>query len=176
MKKALSVFLVIALVLAITISHAADYSSMTEEELKAEFNAIRNELTAKGLVAEKKTVLLEQDDIQIYINGEITIDKPYSWSTSSYLYLPIVVINNSTHNISVRLEDVSLNGWSVNSDTSDCSTPAGKKSKAMFSFSIEDAEIETLSDFTDAEFSIVVYDTETYRNLLKSKPVTVYAK
>ena len=176
MKKVVSAFFVIILTLSITVAFAVDYSSMTEEQLNAEYNAIRNELVTKGFLAEKKTIILDQDGIQIYINGDFSIDKPYSWASSLYLYLPIIVVNNSDRNINIRLENASLNGWSVNAEGYDCSTPAGKKSKASLYFSIEDADIENISDFTDAEFVIIAYDTDTLRNVIKSNAITIYAK
>ena len=176
MKKAVSLLLVVIIMtLATTVAFAVDYTSMTDEQLKAEYDAIRNELVARGFKAEKKTVILDQDSIQIYINGDFYIDKPYAWASSSYLYLPIVVVNSSTRNINVRLEDSSLNGWSSYGDTDGCTTPAGKKSKATISFNIEDTDIESLSDFTDVEFAIIVYDTDTYNNILKSEAITIYA-
>ena len=54
MKKIVSLILAVFLVVTSSIAFAADYSSMSEEQLRAEYNAIRNELVSRGLNAENK--------------------------------------------------------------------------------------------------------------------------
>ena len=175
MKKLISIILVISFVATFTVAFAADYSSMTDEQLKEQLDATRNELAKRGFVAKKKTVILEQAGIQIYINGDIYIDKDYSWSDDYYLYIPVVVINDTTSNISIMVENPSMNGWTTQGADSGTSTPAGKKAKGSLYFSLEDADVETLEDFTDVEFTLTIYDSSTYKNIVKTGPITIYS-
>ena len=174
MKKIVSLAMVIVLITTTAIAFAIDYSAMTEAQIKEEFDAIRNELTKRGLVAEKKTVILEQADIQFYISGDLKIDKPYAWSETYNLYIPIVIINNSKSNIMMMIENVSVNGWSTSGDDDGGSTPAGKKSKAYLVFRLEDTDVESLEDFTDVEFTVRIFDSDTYKDLVYTKPITIY--
>lgn len=176
MKKLVSLFLAVILIMTTVVAFADDYSSMTDEQLKEQLSAIRNELAIRGLKAENKTVILEEGGIQFYINGDIKVDKPYAWSETYNLYIPIVIINNSKSNINMMIENVSVNGWSTSGDDDGGSTPAGKKSKAYLVFALADTDVEKLEDFTDVEFTVRIFDTETYNDIVKTNPITIYAK
>lgn len=175
MKQLLSLLTVVLLIATTSVAFAADYSSMTDEQLKEQFNGIRNELTIRGLVAEKKTIIFDQADIQIYISGDITIDKQYVWSETYTLFIPIVVVNNSSSNIGIALENSSVNGWNTDANDKDGSTPAGKKSKAYLYFELKNTDVEALEDFTDVEFTLRIYDSDTFKNIIKTEAITIYA-
>ena len=51
MKKLVSLFLVVILIMTTVVAFADDYSSMTDEQLKEQLSAIRNELAIRGLKA-----------------------------------------------------------------------------------------------------------------------------
>ncbi len=175
MKKVVLVTLSLALLIVSVMAFADDYSSMTDEQLKQQFEAIRNELFARGLKAEEKTVIVDKDGFQIYINGEIKIGKQYDWDDEVKLFIPIVVVNDTTHNCNMMVENSSVNGWTESGDDDIASVPAGKKAKGNLYFSLGDAEVETLADFTDVEFSLRVYDDESWKDLIVTDPITLYA-
>ncbi|MBR5962135.1 MAG: hypothetical protein IKZ98_14220 [Clostridia bacterium] len=178
MKRFLSVILILSLIFSISISYADNYSSMTDEELKEQLSLIRNELTIRGFKAEKKTVILDQNGVQIYINGEIWIDRLYSWSDSYSLYIPVVVVNDTNKNITLYPDNASLNGWTTDITHSMDTIPAGKKAKGNLLFALGDTDVERLSDFEDAEFTIKVYNKDDWFGDMvveQTKPITIYA-
>lgn len=175
MKKLVSLFLVVILIMTTVVAFADDYSSMTDEQLKAEYNAIRNELLVRGFKAENKKVIVDQSGIQIYINGDIKLEKRYAWDTTYSLFIPVVFINNSAVVTEMIVKDASINGWSTDSSDDIGSVPAGKKAKGNLIFELTDTDVEKLSDFTDVEFSINVYDDKTWKDLFTTKPITIYA-
>lgn len=178
MKRFISLFLVCILMLSITVAYAADYSSMTDAELKSQFEAIRNELVVRGLKVEGKTVILDKAGVQIYINGSPKVDK--TWM-GLYLYIPIVIVNNSNYNITVTMDDASVNGWSVgsfNASIDSNEVASGKKAKANIQFELEDTDVETTKDFEDAEFTLMIYNKDDWfgkKVVDKTKPITIYA-
>ena len=175
MKKSLSLILVLLLIITSSVAFAADYSTMTEEQLKTQYDLIRNELLKRGLKAEKKTIIVEQKGVQIYVNGDITIEKEYSWDDTYYLFIPVVVVNNTTKTLNIIVGEASINGWSTDASAySVGAIPAGKKSKGSLKFELEDTDVESLDDFEDVEFTIRMYDDNTWDDLFKTKPITIY--
>lgn len=176
MKQLLALIVCGVLMLSVSVAFASDLSSMSDTQLKEQLDAIRNELTVRGLVTENKTVLFDQNGVQIYINGDVKVAKPYDWADEVYLYIPVIVVNSSGDNYGITLENASVNGWSVYGDDENGATPAGKKSKATLYFELEDTDVETLEDFTDVEFLIRIYNTDTFMTVFSSDPITVYKK
>lgn len=160
MKRILALLVVGILVLSVSIACASDYSSLSDEELTSQYNAIRNEIVARGLKAEKKTVILEQAGVQIYISGEPSITK--TWNDKHYLVIPVVIINDSGKSIAVIPEEASVNGWKADGDLSDRNVPAGKKAKAELQFLLDDTDVETVEDFEEFELWFKVYDNDDW--------------
>ena len=175
MRRFIALLLVSILLCSMSMAYAADYSSMTDEQLKDQFELIRNELVIRGFKAEKKTVIVEEANIQIYISDDIKLAKRYVWDTTYCLYIPIVVVNNSNYTINMIENESSVNGWTTDCDDDIGAVPAGKKAKGNLIFELEDTEVEELSDFTDAEFTVRVYDDNTWKDLFVTKPITIYA-
>lgn len=173
MKKIVFIILILMLFVTSTIAYATDYSSMTESELKEQYDAIRNELVVRGLKAEKKTVIVDKDGYQMYINGDIEVKKMVDWDTDIYLYIPVIVVNSTTYNLNLIVENSSINGWTTSGNRDWSSVPAGKKAKGNLYFNVKDTEVETISDFTDVEFSLKVYDVDTWNDLFITEPITI---
>lgn len=175
------VILLVALVLMVgscTMAYAADLSSMSDEELKEQFDAIRNELTVRGLVAAKKTVLLDKAGVQVYISGSPTVEKEYAWSDNLVLLIPIVIVNDSDYNINVISGNSSVNGWTADSTIYE-EVPAGKKAKSNIKFELKETDIESIDDFTDAELTLTVYNKDDWfgKNVVdQTAPITIYAE
>ena len=179
MKRLLTFLLTLVFLFSLSVVYAADYSSLTDAQLKEQYDAIRNELYLRGLIVENKTVILEQNGVQIYISGSATVEK--NWSGLS-LNIPLIVVNSSNNNITITMDDVSVNGWTISSFSASISSndvPAGKKAKANMEFDLEDTDVETISDFEDAEFTITIYNKDDWfgtKIVPKTKPITIYAK
>lgn len=175
MKKIVTIILTFMLITNISMAFAADYSSMTDEQLKEAYSVIRNELLVRGFKAENKKVIVDQNGIQIYINGDIKLEKKYSWDTTFSLYIPIVFINNSSVVTNMIVKYASVNGWKTDSSDDIGSVPAGKKAKGNLIFELTDTDVEKLSDFADVEFSVNVYNDNTWKDLFTTEPITIYA-
>ena len=151
-------------------------SSLSDEQLKEQFKAIRNELASRGLTTEKSTVILEQNGVRLYISDAPTITK--SWDNKHYLNIPLVIINDSGKSIAVVPEEGSVNGWKAECDLSDRNVPIGKKSKVNLQFLLDDTDVEKIEDFEDFELWFKVYDNDDWfgkKVIEKSKIITVYA-
>lgn len=175
MKRFVSVILILTLLILSTVAYSDDYTSMTEEQLKKEFDLIRNELIVKGLKAENKTVICDKKGIKIYINGDIKTEKQYVWDELPSLYLPVVLINDSSFNAEIIVKNASVNGWSTDSSDDLDAVPAGKKAKGNFIFSLKETDVESLADFTDVEFNLRLYDDNTWEDIFITDPISVYA-
>lgn len=176
MKRIISLILTTILLFSISSAFAQDFSSMTDAELKEQYDYIRNELTTRGLKAEKKTVLFEESGIQIYISGEATVEKA---TFGLSLILPIVIINNNDKNIRVLITKSSVNGWTLsNAVVSNCDIPTGKKSQSRIQFPLKDTDVETIEDFEEVEFRIYVCDLDNLMGekvVSETNPITVFA-
>lgn len=120
--------------------------------------------------------IMDQGDIQIYINDKTHFRKKDDYSSGRYIIIPIVVVNNSKNIISVKIDNTSMNGWQTYGECDVFSVPAGKKAKGQLAFNGEDAEVKKLDDFTDAEFIFVIYDSDTYETIFKSPIITITAE
>ena len=92
MKRFVALLLAIMLLFSVSIANASNYSSMLDDQLKEQYDMIRNMLLSRGLKAEKKTVILENGGVQIYVSGDPSVEN--TWS-GLYLVIPIVIINDS---------------------------------------------------------------------------------
>ena len=174
MKHFLAFFLsVITLVSVFSSScFAEDLSSKSENELLLTYNAIRNELLSRGFATENKKVIFEDDNIQIYLNGNITVDN--NWM-GLRLEIPVVVINKSSLNYTVQLRDSSVNGWSCETWVS-CDNTDSKKAKDSLSFELKDTDVESIEDFEDVEFKIHYFESGNFfGNDIDSDALTLLA-
>ena len=147
---------------------ANDLSKFSDDDLRAALSAIRNELTRRSLVTDEKTVIFDQDGIQVYLTGEYEV-----WgSDTKYITFNAVVINDSESNIGVSLDDVSINGWNVYGSGID-DTVAGKKQKSSIEFNLTDAEISSFEEIEDIEFVVSAYDSDSYDTIATSDVVTL---
>lgn len=175
MKKAWLILLVLVLCAVSAAACAEEFLEMTDEQLKAQFDAIRLELAARGMRAENGTVIVDQKGFQMYIDGDIRIEKPESGDGILSLYIPVAIVNNSSYKLTVLVEDASVNGWSESGGKDFLPVPAKKTSRGNLTFTLRSAGIEKLSDLTDVEFSLVVYDYASGKDIIATKPITVYA-
>jgi len=178
MKRVVSVLLFVAILSIGICAHCEQYSSMSAEELQRELDIIRNELLVKSLVAEKNAVVLDKNNVYIYISGDPVVEQEYSWSSGLVLRIPVVVINNTTMEICPVTSEASVNGWATDASLYG-EIPAGKKLKTEIEFDLEETDLERTGDFTDAEFKIVVYNNDDWfgdKVVPETKSITIYGK
>lgn len=159
MKRLVALVLASIMLFSVAVAYADDYSSLSDEQLIEQLNAIRNELVSRGFKAEKNRVLLEKNGIQVYINGDPVI-KRGQWSDTEYLYIPIVIINNTDKVIMCTIDNTSENGWKVYGFISE-EVPAGKKSKSQIEFNLDD-DVKTIDDLEEIEFTFRVFDSNNW--------------
>lgn len=171
MKRFLSLFLALMLIGSVAVAESIDYASLSDEELHAIINAARNELTKRELVADEKTVICDQDDVQVYLTGR------YKWNEGSnesiYLVLEAVIINNSQYELSISIDSISVNGWDVWAGGPG-TTNAGKKKKGEFNIKVSDAEIKKFGEIEDIEFHLELYDMGAWKTINEIPTVTVH--
>ena len=172
--------IIIALCLAcmlFSVACATDYTAMTDDELKAECAAIRNELYARGHAAESGTVLLDRDGILICMTGEPVITQRYSHRDTLYLMFPVTIVNNSSRDITdIFLKNESVNGWAVVGYFDPSDVAAGKKAKGEMMFDLSASDITAEDVFEDMEFSFVIIDSDHEDIIPRGEKITVYAK
>ena len=95
------------------------------------------------------------------------------WADNKCLFLPVVVVNSTSQNLNMLVENCSVNGWTESGNKDTGVVPAGKKAKGYLIFSLNDSEVESISDFTEVEFSLRVYDDSTWKDLIITKPITL---
>lgn len=136
-------------------AEAIDLSAMTQEELIALIDNARLELTKYLPEVAEGSVLYEDDNIRLTCTG-VELDDYGS------LLVNVIVENFTDHNLSVILQNVSCNGWSIWDAT--VRVPANKKAKEAFDFmnAIEDAELEKAEDVQDIEADLGYSDSDTW--------------
>lgn len=169
MKKIFS--LLIAIIMLFSYSALAeDYSSMSDDDLRSVQNSIRSELLKRDLVFKEKTVLFDQDDVQVYLTGECDFDLPYT-------KLYAVVINDSNYPVSFAFAQhytVSVNGWEVWGDPDYLNTTSpGKKRKGYINIKMKDAEVAAFEDIEEMEFQLVLMNDDTSEPISTGSTVVV---
>lgn len=162
MKRLVSAVLVTLLLVCLFpfAAFAEDFAGKSDAELMETYNAIRLELASRGYRAEGKKVLVDNMGVQIYVNGDFSVEK--EWYGAA-LKLPIVIVNNSEMNICAQMRNVSVNGWGCETMFSP-EIPSGKKVKDTLIFELDDTDVESLSDFEDVEFYFHVFDNDNWMN------------
>ena len=173
MRKVFAAILAILILTSIIpcTAFAQEYEDMTDQELIAEYNAIRLLLATRGFAAENKRVLFDKKNIQIYINGEYSVDN--EWYGTA-LNIPIVIVNNRDESICVQMRDSSVNGWACDVIFS-AEVPAQKKMKDELTFELDGTDVEQLDDFEDAEFSFLIFDNDSLDDICNSDLIRIVA-
>ena len=135
-------------------AEAIDLTAMSQDELIALIDNARLELSKYLPYAEKGTVLYEDENIKITLNGEITFDD------YDNMLVDIIIENYSSYNLLISTDNASCNGWDINSATA--SVSANKKAKATLDFydAVIDADLSSVEDVEDITCSIRYFDSD----------------
>ena len=171
MKKLFVIILSVLIFLNIfpLCASAEDYSDKSTDELQAMYDSIRCELLSRNLREENKQLLFDESDIQIYVDGEFSVDT----RIEAMLCLPVIIINNSDKYILVQLRDASVNGWVCDTYFSS-RLDAGKKIKDTIKIGVESAGINSLDDFEELTFSLYVTDYGNREEIKTTDRITFY--
>ncbi len=171
MKKFISILLALILLGGLAMAEGIDYASMTDAELHAVLDGVRNELAKRDLKAGDKVLLFEQNGVSVYLTGEYHVD---SWGEGKQvLQLEAIVVNESESKISVYIDTVSVNGWEVYGGCIIDINP-GKKKKGDFEIRLYDADITSYEEIEDIEFTFDISDADAYKTIFRLEdPVKV---
>ena len=156
------VALVLALLMALSMtaalaeeSDALDLSGKTIDELIWIINQARAELAMRLPPVVDGTVLYQDDNVSITMNGEAYLE-------DGALILPIVLVNHTNRNLLISLDDMSVNGWEVAGSTA--SGGGGKKAKdEIYIFDAgESADLTDLDTLTDIDCTVSYFDEDDY--------------
>ena len=168
MKRFLAVILMVFLMVGCfpVYAESIDLSAMSEEELKALIDDARLELTKYHPAVVAGTVLYEDENIKITVNGEIVIDDYDNMSIN------VIIENYSNMNLIISTANTSCNGWDIGDGT--VSVSANKKAKDTFEFydAAIDAELESAEDVEDITCSIHYFDEDTFEFSADSEVLT----
>lgn len=163
MRKFLSLFLAFAIVLTPVFSLAADYTSLSDDDLLNELDQIRAEIAKRTINPDK--ILCDSDGLTISLKDDAFETKETSVFGTT-LYINCIAVNNSNETIGVIIEKIALNGWEC--EVHDTTTlDAGKKS--MVTFDIMDilskVDFTSVSEIEDIEFYYKTYSPVTYKTI-----------
>lgn len=170
MKRLFSIALILILVGSVALAESIDWTIMTDEELHGAIDAARNELSKRELSLSENTILVDQDGIQLYLTGEHTFS---DWDETKYVELGVVLVNDSDQNISVSIENLYVNGWNVYAMCG-ATANSGKRDKSTIDMNVAEAEVNTFEEIQDMEFSIRLYNSDSFDRILETDSITIH--
>lgn len=84
------------------------------------------------------------------------------------------VVNESNTDVTLRLEDVSVNGFMIDPYCS-TSIPAGKMAYTNLYFYVSDLETNKIKEIEEVEFTIDIYNAKSYDDIVKSDAIKIKA-
>lgn len=161
-KKIVAFFMAFILTVIPMISLAADYSTMTIDELFSEINQIRAELQIREFNDEM--IICDSDGMKITIDGKPEVEESYDGSYK--LSLHYIAVNTGNKAVGFSFDKICINGWEII-----ClempSLDAGKKMKGTLEvYSVDEmADIKSADEIEDIEIYGYTYDSLTYGTL-----------
>ena len=170
MKKFAALFLALFMALSLTValaeeSDALDLSGKTIDELIWIINQARAELAMRLPPVVDGTVLYQDDNVSITMNGEVSLE-------DGELIIPIVIVNHTNRNLLISFDDMSVNGWAVAG--SSASVMGGKKAKDEICIfdAEESADLTDLDTLTDIDCTVSYFDEDDYDWEFEGESVT----
>lgn len=147
-----------------------DWESLTTEEIHRIVDLGRNELATRDLVAAENLVLVDVDNVQLYLTGKYEM-----WGGdhgSKYMKLHGVFVNNSEYNIGISIDDSYVNGWDAHASGFSSIEP-GKKARVTIDVCVEEADVFCFEDVQDWEVSFHTFDGDSYQTMTNLDPIVV---
>ena len=149
MKKVLSIALCFVLMLSSVSLAEIDYSSYSDDELRAIISAANNELTKRHLAGEGDILLCDVEGISIYLTRKYSIEEANGGK--KYIKFEVIAVNNSEHGLMFGYYSASVNGWDVGFSWSNVNASAGHKIRGEILFCISDAGINSFDEIETIE-------------------------
>ncbi len=111
-------------------------------------------------------VALDKSGIKVIIKK--LSDKNSFWGSEVFVY----VENNTDDDITVQTDGVSINGYMVTPIFS-CDVVEGKKAVDSIMFMESDLEDNGITDITEIELKLVIFESDSFDTIIKSDTVTV---
>ena len=165
MKRLFSIL--IAIMVLVSVAYAEDYSSMTEDELYAIQDHVRNELNKRKVEAEGNILIFDHEGVSVYLTGE------YSYDYRDALNLNAIIINDSDKEFSFYTE-ISVNGWDVYSNSAGIEAHPHKKNKDKINIRISQAEISTYEEIEEMDFRISFWFNDDVGQVYNAEPFTLH--
>jgi len=153
MKRFICLLVSLLLLCPVALAADPDFASMTDDELLSMINGARNELFSRKMESSGKVMLIDREDMQIYLTGKTD-------TSGRYLDIEVVFVNNTDEKLSVHNHSCIVNGWEVYCDIIG-ETSAGSKKKDTFQIKMDDADISSLSEMEDMVISLYTYNSTT---------------
>lgn len=151
-------------------SSCIDWKSLTTEEIHRIVDLGRNELATRDLIAAENLVLVDVDNVQLYLTGKYEM-----WGGnhgSKYMKLHGVFVNNSEYKIGINIDDSYINGWDAHASGFSSIEP-GKKARVTIDVCVEEADVSCFEEVQDWEVSFHTFDGDSYRTMTKLDPIVV---
>lgn len=111
-------------------------------------------------------VVLEQNGVKVVAQ---TADQENSfWGADIWFYLE----NNTEQSLTIQSETVSVNGF-MTSPFFSCQVAPGKKAYSSMTFLDSELQDNNITEISELELSFRVVDSETYRTVFDTQPVTI---
>ena len=171
MKKWIALILVFTMMSTVAFASELDWSSMTDDEIRAIITEAQEELAKRTPAVEgalhiaEGTVLINQDNILVTLTGNVE-------TMGSLMQLEVIIENNGTEPIYVNVTGSSINGWEVfGAGVADIG--AGKKKKGDLMFTLEDADISSPSEVEELELTLSVANADTWNTMFTTEAMTL---
>lgn len=170
MRKIIGIIFAILLLCSSALAEGLDYSSLTTTELQDIITATSNELLKRTALSDGKLFIIDEaDDLQIYLTGK----GEKNWMGG--YDLEIVVINNSSTDVTISFDNIVVNGWETDPFITQVQDiGAGKRKKGSLPITLDDAEISSISEVEEVEISFHTFDPSSYKTLKRYGPFTIY--
>ena len=114
----------------------------------------------------KGTVVVDEQDIKIYVLGK-KVNKKYG-----DVDIEVYIENNTDKTIKVSTDNESIDGFMVDASFYTSVKP-GMKAYDSISLYGDELKENELEDFTSMELVFDIYDSETYRSIVKTDTITL---
>lgn len=171
MKKWIALILVFALMSTVALASENDWSSMTDDDIRAIIAEAQDELAKRTPIAEGTlpiadgTVLINQNGILVTLTGKVE-------TMGSIMKLEVIIENKGTEPIYVNVTGSSINGWEVfGAGVADIG--AGKKKKGDLMFTLEDADISSPTEIEELELTLSVANADTWSTMFTTEAMVL---
>lgn len=143
----------------------ADNGSHAEAEEKPDPTEEEPTATTNLEATVEETVILDESNVKVTVKG-LSMD---GWSGPS---LKLLIENNSDKALTFQTRNSSVNGYMVETIMSE-NVAAGKKSNTDLTFSSSELELAGITEIADMEFSLHVFDSDSWDDYLDSAQISV---